>query len=137
MVDRVTIEQRSKNMAAVRSQDTMPELRVRRILHAAGYRYRLHRKDLPGKPDLVLSRFRLAVFVNGCFWHGHSCSRGRRPTSNRDFWERKIDANVRRDRTNRSLLKEMGWKIHTVWECRLDDGVRRILRYLNRETRRD
>jgi DNA mismatch endonuclease, patch repair protein len=98
MTDRVSLEQRSRMMAAVRGADTSPELYVRKKLFAEGFRYRLYAKELVGKPDIVLPRFRLAVFVHGCFWHGHSCSRGKRPTSNVEFWNVKIDGNMRRDR---------------------------------------
>jgi DNA mismatch endonuclease (patch repair protein) len=98
MTDRVSPEQRSRMMAAVRGVDTLPEIYVRKRLFAAGFRYRLQAKELVGKPDIVLPRFRTVVFVHGCFWHGHSCSRGKRPASNVEFWNAKIDGNVRRDR---------------------------------------
>ena len=115
MTDRVSSEQRSRMMAAVRGTDTMPELYVRRQLFAAGFRFRLHAKALPGKPDIVLPRFRIAVFVHGCFWHGHSCARGRRPATNVQFWQAKIDGNIRRDRKNRADLKAAGWSVVVVW----------------------
>lgn len=130
MADKVSPEQRSRMMAAVRGADTVPEIYVRRKLFAEGFRFRLHAKDLAGKPDIVLPRFRMAVFVHGCFWHGHSCSRGKRPASNVDFWNSKLDANLRRDVHNRLLLKAAGWSAVVVWECRLAGGTERLLKRL-------
>jgi DNA mismatch endonuclease (patch repair protein) len=100
-------------------------MRVRKIVHRNGYRYRLHRKDLPGKPDLVFPSRRIALFVHGCFWHGHSCKRGDRiPATNVEYWREKIDRNQRRDTTNRVLLRELGWTPVVVWECQtLDDSL--------------
>jgi DNA mismatch endonuclease (patch repair protein) len=117
-------------MAAVRGADTLPELYVRKKLFAEGFRYRLHAKELVGKPDIVLPRFRILVFVHGCFWHGHSCPRGRRPTSNVDFWNAKIDGNVRRDHHNRLALKAAGWSPVVIWECRLKTATETLLRRL-------
>lgn len=130
MADTVTPAIRSAMMAAVRGKDTGPERAVRAALLSAGYRYRLHRRDLPGAPDIVLSRFRVAVFVHGCFWHGHRCPRGRRPTSNIDFWNAKLDKNVARDRRNRAALRTAGWHVMVIWECSLAAGCRRLLRQL-------
>jgi DNA mismatch endonuclease, patch repair protein len=130
MTDRVSLEQRSRMMAAVRGADTSPELYVRKKLFAEGFRYRLYAKELVGKPDIVLPRFRLAVFVHGCFWHGHSCSRGKRPTSNVEFWNVKIDGNMRRDRHNRFALKAAGWSAVVIWECRLKKATEALLRRL-------
>ena len=112
-------------MASVRSKDTKPEMRVRKTAHRMGYRYRLHRKDLPGKPDLVFSSRRIALFVHGCFWHGHPCKRGdRMPATNVDYWREKIARNQRRDTANRLLLRELGWTPVVVWECQtLDDKL--------------
>lgn len=104
-------------MASVKSKDTTPELTVRRTLHALGYRFRLHRKDLPGRPDIVLPRHRIVIFVHGCFWHGHRCRRGRRPTSNLRFWNTKLDLNIRRDRLARRKLKALRWQSIVIWEC--------------------
>lgn len=117
-------------MAAVHGADTKPELYVRRKLFAAGFRFRLHVTGLAGKPDIVLPRFRLAVFVHGCFWHGHSCSRGKRPTSNVEFWKAKIDGNVRRDRKNRAALKAAGWSSVVVWQCRMETTTKALLKRL-------
>lgn len=106
-------------MSRVRSRDTGPELLVRRILHARGYRYRLHRRDLPGRPDIVLPRYCAAVFVNGCFWHGHGCSLFRMPATRPEFWATKIAANRARDTAARGKLHDVGWRILDVWECAL------------------
>jgi DNA mismatch endonuclease (patch repair protein) len=119
MVDRVSSDVRSRMMAKVRNKDTAPELAVRRLLHAAGLRFRLHRKDLPGKPDIVLPRHRIAVFVHGCFWHGHDCPRGSRPASNVEFWTGKIDKNMARDQAARDALVASQWNPVTIWECDL------------------
>ena len=111
-------EKRSRIMSAVRAADTSPEMVVRRALHALGYRFRLHRRDLPGTPDIVLPRHRTAVFVHGCFWHHHQgCPKSRLPTTNTEFWQRKIADNVRRDRRRARQLRAMGWRVLTVWEC--------------------
>ena len=106
-------------MAAVRSKDTKPERFVRRELHARGYRFRLHRPDLPGKPDIVFPSRRRAIFVNGCFWHGHDCPRGALPATRREFWEPKIAGNKARDAENQSRLEAAGWSVLVVWECDL------------------
>ncbi len=107
-------------MRAVRSRDTAPEMQVRRMLHAMGYRYRLHRADLPGKPDIVFAARRRAIFVNGCFWHGHDCRRGARiPATNAAYWRAKIARNVARDRETLARLAALGWAALVVWECDL------------------
>jgi len=118
-LDRVTPEQRSKMMSAVRSKDTKPEMLVRRELHARGYRFRLHRRDLPGTPDIVLPSRKSAIFVNGCFWHGHDCPAGALPATRRAFWNAKIGRNRDRDAKNRSELEAAGWNVLVVWECDL------------------
>src|SRR6476659_6413984 len=120
MVDTIDATRRSWNMSRIASKNTSPELYLRTALHRSGFRFRLHRGDLPGKPDLVLPRFRTAVFVHGCFWHGHACSRGKLPSSNESFWVRKITANVRRDHANVDALRGLGWSVVTIWECELD-----------------
>lgn len=122
MVDTVSPEVRSRIMARVRSKGMKPEMKVRRLLHGLGYRYRLHRSDLPGRPDLVFPSRRKVVFVNGCFWHYHpGCDRVRIPATNRDYWVGKLERNRARDERNLSLLEEMGWSVMTAWECRLRD----------------
>ena len=117
-----TPEHRRRTMQAVRSKDTKPEMIVRRLVHAQGYRYRLHRRDLPGVPDLTFPSRRKVVFVHGCFWHGHPC-RGepRLPKSNRDYWVPKIRRNAERDAEHAKSLKALGWESLTVWECELRD----------------
>lgn len=112
-------------MALIRSKDTKPEMLVRKAVWAAGYRYRLHVKDLPGKPDLVFPALRAVVFVHGCYWHGHSCQKGRIPGENSSFWRDKFAMNKARDRRNRSRLARQGWKVSTVWECSLSSGPKR------------
>jgi DNA mismatch endonuclease (patch repair protein) len=104
-------------MSRVRTRDTEPELRLRRELYKQGVRYRLHRKDLPGTPDIYVPRLRLAIFVNGCFWHGHNCTRGRRPSSNTDFWNTKIDRNRVRDVQVERALGTLGIEFMAVWQC--------------------
>jgi DNA mismatch endonuclease, patch repair protein len=113
-----TPEQRSRNMAAIKGKNTKPELRVRSLLHSMGYRFRLHRKDLPGKPDIVLPKLHLAIFVHGCFWHCHHCRYGQVvPATRPEFWAAKRDGNVNRDQLKRSELESAGWKVSVVWEC--------------------
>jgi DNA mismatch endonuclease, patch repair protein len=120
-------------MARVRAKDTSPERAVRSELHRQGYRYRLHRRDLPGTPDLVLSRYKTVVFVHGCFWHSHGCSKGKRPRTNTEFWTEKLDANRRRDRRQRAELEALGWRSHIVWECSLSEGVSDLVKRLSAE----
>lgn len=105
-------------MSKVRDRDSKAELKVRSLLHKLGYRYRLHRTDLPGTPDIVLPKYRAIVFVHGCFWHQHQgCSRSKLPKSNKDFWRGKLEKNVARDKKNRNTLREKGWNVLYVWEC--------------------
>lgn len=116
-------EQRSRIMRAVKDRDTKPELAVRRLLHRMGYRYRLHRKDLLGKPDIVFGPRRRVVFVHGCFWHGHSCKRGNRlPKTNTEYWKAKIARNVARHSDQLDGLAADGWSGLTIWECELADA---------------
>lgn len=113
---------RSAAMRAVKSKDTTPELLVRTLIHGLGYRYRLHRRDLPGTPDLAFPSRKLALFVHGCFWHGHDCKRGARmPKANNAYWVAKIDRNRQRDRETQRALGEMGWTSFVIWECELRD----------------
>ena len=114
---------RSAVMRAVKSRDTGPELKVRRAAHALGLRFRLNRKDLPGKPDLVFLAKRTAMFVHGCFWHGHDCPRGARmPQNNRAYWEAKISRNMARDKAALAALKKLGWTPRVIWECQTRDN---------------
>ena len=111
-------------MQAVRSKDTKPEIAVRKLVHRMGYRYRLHRKDLPGKPDLVFPGRRKAIFVHGCFWHGHDCPAGQNtPTSNRNYWEPKLTRNRQRDAENRTALQACGWDVLILWECEIESDT--------------
>ena len=119
MADTISRADRSLLMSKVRSKDTKPEIQVRSILHRMGYRFRLHRRDLPGSPDIVLPRHSKAIFVHGCFWHNHDCSRGRRPNSNTDYWNDKLNENVVRDGIKAEELAGIGWYVLTVWECEL------------------
>ena len=131
MSDVFTPEKRSAVMARVKGKNTAPELKVRKALTALGARYRLNRKDLPGTPDIVLPGRRLAIFVHGCFWHGHDCARGARvPKNNRDYWVTKIARNVERDRKNHAALSALGWSVLVLWECgiRDDASLERLLR---------
>ncbi|MGB3025829.1 very short patch repair endonuclease [Paradevosia shaoguanensis] len=133
MVDIFSPRKRSAIMASVRSKDTKPERAVRSELHAAGFRFRKHVSELPGSPDVVLPRFKLAVFVHGCLWHGHDCKRGALPTTNADRWRKKIHANVDRDDRNRSALLERGWHVEIVWTCQTKAATARIIQKLNEQ----
>ncbi|ETD85197.1 very short patch repair endonuclease [Rhodobacter capsulatus] len=118
MVDIVSKEVRSRMMSGIRSVDTRPELALRRRMHALGLRFRLHRKDLPGSPDLVFPRFRAAVFVHGCYWHRHpGCPNATTPSTRVTFWSEKFEANVRRDQRAETLLLSTGWRVAVIWEC--------------------
>jgi len=121
---------RSANMRAIRSKDMLPELNVRSFAHKLGYRFRLHRKDLPGKPDLVFPSRRKVIFVHGCFWHSHDCKAAHVPKSNQDYWLPKLERNKTRDGRNIEALRAAGWKALVIWECETrDEGlVRRRLR---------
>ena len=121
MVDTRTKEQRRRIMQAVKGKDTGPEWTVRKLLHKRGYRYRLHRKDLPGKPDLVFPSRRKAIFVHGCFWHAHGCRYGQPPKSRPEYWLPKLKENKRRDAKRNAELEEMGWQVLTVWQCETRD----------------
>lgn len=116
-MDRLTPEARSANMKAVRRKDTAPEMRVRCLLHAAGYRYRLHDRSLPGSPDIIFSGRKKVIFVHGCFWHGHNCRAGRPPQSRQDYWLPKIARNQVRDTAAVEKLSRMGWQSIVVWQC--------------------
>jgi DNA mismatch endonuclease (patch repair protein) len=124
-MDRVTPEVRSKIMSAVHSKNTGPEIQVRRITHAMGFRYRLHRKDLPGTPDLVFAGKHKVIFVHGCFWHGHpNCSKARLPKTRTDYWKKKIKSNRIRDAAAVSKLKADGWSCCIIWQCELKEPLR-------------
>lgn len=122
MADRISVEHRSWNMSRIRGKDTKPEIALRSLMHRAGFRYRLHDKKLPGKPDLVLPRHKTAIFVNGCYWHRHpGCPKATTPKTNTAFWTKKFAETVERDARKNSELTESGWRVVTVWECELED----------------
>lgn len=133
-MDRLTPERRSWLMSRIAQKNTKPELIVRRIAHGLGFRFRLHRRDLPGTPDLVFPRLRKAIFVHGCFWHRHpGCPLASMPKTRTDYWKPKFAANVERDRRKEAELTDAGWDVQTIWECetrnpeRLTDRIRRLL----------
>lgn len=130
MVDTFDANTRSRIMGQVKGKDTRPEVAVRRALHAAGLRFRIHRADLPGAPDIVLPKHRTVVFVNGCFWHWHGCPRCRMPATNVNYWRGKIARNCARDKRNRRALNKLGWRVRAVWECRLERDTLRLVREL-------
>lgn len=120
-MDKIPPARRSANMRAIRSFDTKPELVVRKLVHRCGFRYRLHRRDLPGKPDLVFPARRAVIFVHGCFWHMHGCPSVRVPKSNMDYWKPKLERNRKRDEESVAALEAKGWRVLTVWECETSD----------------
>ncbi len=134
MTDTVDREKRSEIMSRVGSRDTKPELVVRRIAHGLGFRFRLHRKDLPGRPDIVFPRYRSVIFVHGCFWHRHpSCKYASSPKTRVEYWEDKFQSNVARDARNETLLRDLGWRVMVIWECETKDReavAERISSYL-------
>jgi len=130
MTDVLTPEQRSFNMSRIKGRNTKPEMIVRSLVHRMGYRFRLHRKDLPGRPDLVFPRLKKIIFVHGCFWHMHDCRYGQVvPQTNNEFWRNKRLSNVERDRRNIEALEQEGWKIMNVWECQIrhEESIRDAL----------
>ena len=115
-------EQRSRNMSAIKSKNTKPEIAVRKLLHSMGYRFRLHSKGLPGSPDIVLPKYKTLIFVHGCFWHRHeNCKYASTPKTRQEFWEAKFRENINRDKLNQENLSSKGWKIIVVWECEIND----------------
>lgn len=123
-------------MSRVGSKNTKPELTVRKIVHALGYRYRLHRKDLPGSPDLVFPRFKKVIFVHGCYWHRHDCDKATNPKTNAEFWEHKFQQNIQRDKKNLADLSKKGWKTMVIWQCETreaDELIERITKFLEGE----
>ena len=136
MVDTITRERRSWNMSRIMGRNTGPELQLRSLLHRAGFRFRLHVKDLPGSPDIVLPKYRAAIFVHGCFWHRHKgCRNATRPSTRREFWKSKFDSNVSRDERNRAALEAAGWTVFTVWECELKTDAPGVVKRLSRDIR--
>jgi len=139
MADIVSPQKRSQMMAGIKAKNTKPELLIRSGLHACGYRFRLHRTDLPGRPDIVLPRYRAAIFVNGCFWHRHNCHLFKLPRSRREFWTAKLDANAERDQIAICALRSKDWRVAVIWECatrgknrlHVDETIRSIGEWLN------
>ena len=133
MIDTLTVAERSERMSRVRDRDTKPELIVRRLIHQMGHRYRLHRRDLPGVPDMVFPRRKKAIFIHGCFWHRHSdpgCRMARMPKSRQDYWEPKLAGNCYRDKINQARLRELGWDVLVIWECeaRHIENIKNLIR---------
>lgn len=125
IMDVFTKKKRSEVMSRIRAKDTKPEIAVRKLLHRMGYRFRLHDKNLPGKPDVCLAKHCTVILIHGCFWHNHSrCQDGKIPKSNTDYWQPKIERNIQRDKKNKRALQRLGWKVITVWECELRDMER-------------
>lgn len=132
MADRLTKEQRSWNMAQIKGKDTKPEVLIRSILHCAGYRFRNNVKELPGKPDIVLPKYKTVIFVHGCFWHRHKgCKDATTPKTNEDFWKKKFERNLSNDRKHTRELKKLGWNVVTVWSCELKNPEK-VLRKLEK-----
>lgn len=121
MIDHVSKEKRSEIMKRIGGKDTTPELMVRKLIYSLGFRYRLHGKELPGKPDLVFSGRKKVIFVHGCFWHGHNCKKGKPPKTNLDYWLPKLNENQARDARNQKLLESMGWQVLVLWQCEIND----------------
>ena len=128
MIDHLNPSKRSWNMSRIGSKNTNPEKVVRALLHSQGYRFRLHRKDLPGKPDIVLKKYNTVILVNGCFWHQHkSCKRANIPKSNKEYWIPKIERNKKRDKRNIKEIKNLGWRVMVVWECEVKKNPHKIV----------
>ncbi|MEO9470092.1 MULTISPECIES: very short patch repair endonuclease [Sphingomonadales] len=136
MADVMTPAQRSRNMALIRGKDTKPELQLRSLLHAEGFRFRLHHPNLPGRPDIVLPKYRTVIFVNGCFWHRHKgCRFAATPKTRLDFWNEKFKATITRDKEKTAQLTNLGWCVLTVWECELKNNALAIVERVKRQIR--
>jgi len=123
-MDKISKERRSLNMSKIRSKDSVPEIKIRKALWRMGYRYRLHYKKLPGKPDIVIVKHKIAILVHGCFWHRHkNCIEASRPKTNSDYWESKINKNIERDKKNRREITKLGWKVIIIWECNVNNDI--------------
>lgn len=119
-MDIFSTKKRSQIMSKISGKNTKPEINIRKIAHSLGYRFRLHKKDLPGKPDIVFRKYKKVIFVNGCFWHGHkNCKRSKLPTTNSKFWKDKIEGNKKKDRSNYIRLKKLGWNYLIIWQCKI------------------
>ena len=135
-MDVFTKEKRSQIMSKIKGKDTKPEKVVRSLLHQMGYRFRLHRRDLPGNPDIVLPKYKKIIFVHGCFWHGHEdCPRAKRPSTNKKFWDEKLSKNIERDKKNQCELGKLGWQLLVVWQCQIKDInnlIEKIIKFINK-----
>jgi len=131
MPDKISTKQRSSLMSRIKSKDTKPEIVVRKHLHALGYRFRLHDRKLPGKPDIVLKKYKTTIQVRGCFWHQHGCKYSNVPKSNKLYWIPKLKQNKERDRLNDKKLKKLGWKIIVIWECKLQNELKRLIKKID------
>lgn len=137
MADTLSPEHRSWNMSRIKGVNTVPERLLRALLHRAGFRFRLHVRDLPGRPDIVLPRYQTAIFVHGCFWHRHQgCRKTTTPSTRREFWQQKFDGNVRRDARHLSQLEEAGWTVTVVWECELEADAEYVASRIGADLRR-
>jgi DNA mismatch endonuclease (patch repair protein) len=134
-MDVLTPEQRHYNMSQIHSKNTKPEITVRKWLWHRGYRYRLHKKDLPGKPDIILPKYKSVIFIHGCFWHRHDCKYASQPKTNKEFWENKLNNNAKRDKQNVKNLVDAGWQVLVIWECEIKKWTfeieRKILLFLH------
>lgn len=134
MVDTITRERRSWNMSRIKGRNTGPEMRLRSLLHRTGFRFRLHAKELPGKPDIILPKYRAVILVHGCFWHRHEgCRNATTPSTRAEFWQSKFDSNVSRDERNRAALQAAGWIVFTIWECELKSDAPGVVERLSRD----
>jgi len=123
MTDIFSKQKRSEIMSKISGKETKPEILVRKYLFANGFRYRKNVKDLPGKPDIVLPKYKTVIFIHGCFWHGHNCKAGKLPKTRKEFWKEKINRNIQRDKNNKIELQKQGWKVITIWQCKLKNKM--------------
>lgn len=138
MADRISKERRSWNMSRIRGKNTKPELQLRSLLHQSGFRFRIHDSSLPGKPDIVLRKYKTAIFVNGCYWHRHiDCSYATTPKTRTSFWQEKFQRTIERDKRKRDELMQAGWRVITVWECELKEGPIGVLRTVKTQMTQD
>jgi DNA mismatch endonuclease (patch repair protein) len=136
-MDHLTKEERSANMGKIRSKDTLPEMRVRKALWRMGYRYRLYYKSLPGKPDIVITKQKIVIFVHGCFWHRHeNCIEASRPKTNSEYWETKINKNIERDKKHQEEIKQLGYKVFIIWECEVKEDTEKNIKLLEKLLRK-
>ena len=134
MIDRISEERRSWNMSRIKGRDTTPEVLVRKSLHRAGFRFRLNVRDLPGRPDIVLPKYRAVIFVNGCFWHRHEgCAKTTTPKSNVEFWQKKFSDTIARDRRNKRELETLGWQVITIWQCEIESNLDGLIKVVKRQ----